>query len=111
MRIRVPGSGDFLTNGSGMGNKFGSGSGMINPNHSSESLVEIKILKFFDADPGWKNSDPGSGMEKFGSGISIPDPQHRPVGYSLDAKKYFISGSVQFSPVFRIRKFWGLLGP
>jgi hypothetical protein len=27
----------------------------------------VKILKFFDADPGWK---------KFGSGINIPDPQH-----------------------------------
>jgi hypothetical protein len=32
-------------------------------------------------DPGWKNSDPGSGMEKSrirdqGSGINIPDPQH-----------------------------------
>ncbi len=25
-------------------------------------------------DPGWKKS--GSGMEKFGSGINIPDPQH-----------------------------------
>jgi hypothetical protein len=41
----------------------------------------VKILEFFDADldlasgiflnldPGWKNSDPGSG-------INIPDPQH-----------------------------------
>jgi hypothetical protein len=29
----------------------------------------VKILKFFDADPGWKNSD-------LGSGINIPDPQH-----------------------------------
>ncbi len=28
-----------------------------------------KILKFFGADPG-------SGMEKVGSGINIPDPQH-----------------------------------
>jgi hypothetical protein len=33
-----------------------------------------KILKFFDADPGWKEF--GSGMEKLGSGIKIPDPQH-----------------------------------
>jgi hypothetical protein len=23
-----------------------------------------------------KNVDPGSGIEKFGSGINIPDPQH-----------------------------------
>jgi hypothetical protein len=27
----------------------------------------VKMLKFFDADPGWK---------KFGFGINIPDPQH-----------------------------------
>jgi hypothetical protein len=42
------------------------------PDHISESFETIfglKILKFFDADPGWKNSDPGSG-------INIPDPQH-----------------------------------
>ncbi len=32
-------------------------------------LGYIKILKFFDADPG-------SGMEKFGSGVNILDPQH-----------------------------------
>ncbi len=46
----------------------------------------VKILKFFDADPGSRiragdSSDPGSGMEKSrsrdpGSGINIPDPQH-----------------------------------
>jgi hypothetical protein len=50
----------------------GSGSGMNNPDHISESLETIfwvKILKFFDADPG-------SGWKKFGSGINIPDPQH-----------------------------------
>jgi hypothetical protein len=38
---------------------------MNNPCHISESLETIfcvKILKFFDADPG-------SGMEKFGSGM------------------------------------------
>ncbi len=46
---------------------------MNNPDHITESLKTIfgvKILKFFDADLG-------SGMEKFGSGINIPDPQHR----------------------------------
>ncbi len=57
----------------GMGKKSGSGSGMNNPDHISEHLETIffgvKILKFFDADPGWKkfgyeirggkNSDPG----------------------------------------------------
>jgi hypothetical protein len=46
--------------GSGMGKKSGFGSGMSNPDHISESLETIfwvKILKFFDADPG-------SGLEK-----------------------------------------------
>ncbi len=46
--------------GSGMGKKSGSGSGMNEPDHISESLETIfgvKIIKFFDADPG-------SGMEK-----------------------------------------------
>jgi len=50
----------------------GSGSGMNNPDHIFESLKTIfwvKILKFFDAEPGF-------GMEKFRSGINIPDPQH-----------------------------------
>ncbi len=50
--------------GFGMGKKSGSGSGMNNPDHVSESLVTIfwvKILKFFVADPG--------------SRINIPDPQ------------------------------------
>jgi hypothetical protein len=40
---------------------------MNNPDHISESLESIfwvKILKFFDADPGWK---------KFRSKINIPD--------------------------------------
>jgi hypothetical protein len=45
---------------SGTGKKSGSGSGMNNLDHISESLETIfwvKILKFFDVDPG-------SGMEK-----------------------------------------------
>jgi hypothetical protein len=44
---------------------------MNNPDQISERLETIfwvKILKFFDADPGWK---------KLGSGINIPDPHHR----------------------------------
>jgi hypothetical protein len=54
-----------------------SGSGMNNSDHiseSSETVFWVKILKFFDADPGYKKF--GSGMEKFGSGINIPVPQH-----------------------------------
>jgi hypothetical protein len=68
-----------------MGKKSGSGSGMNNPDHISESLEPafwvIKILNSLMRirDPEWKkfgcgirdgkNSDPGSG-------INIPDPQH-----------------------------------
>ncbi len=55
----------FADPGSGTGKKWGSG--MNNPDHISESLstiFRIKILKFFDADPG-------SGMEK----IRIRDKQ------------------------------------
>jgi hypothetical protein len=56
-----------------------SGSGMNNTDHISENLETIcwfKILKFFDADPGWKNSDPGWKKSDPGFGINIPDPQH-----------------------------------
>ncbi len=42
---------------------------MNDPDHISDSLETIfcvKILKFFYAYQGWKNSDTGSGIEKFG---------------------------------------------
>jgi hypothetical protein len=48
---------------------------MNNPDHISESLETefwIKILKFFDADPGWKKFGSGiryTGWKKFGSWI------------------------------------------
>jgi hypothetical protein len=60
---------------------------MNNPDHIYERLKSIfwvKILKFFNADPGWKKF--GSGMEKIhirdpgwinsdpGSGVNVPDP-------------------------------------
>jgi hypothetical protein len=54
----------------GMGKKSRSGSGMNIPDHISESLEIIfwvKILKFFDADPGsgiFLTLDPGPGIEK-----------------------------------------------
>ncbi len=45
-----------------------SGSGMNITDHNSEKIrnnfLGLKYLEFYDADP-----DPGSGMEKFGSGI------------------------------------------
>jgi len=68
--------------GSGMGMKSVSGSGMNNPDHISERLVTIfwvKMLKFFDADPGWKKfgSDiQNLGWKKYGSRITITDPQY-----------------------------------
>jgi hypothetical protein len=45
-----------------MGKKSGTGSGMNNPDHISESLEKMfwdETLKIFDGDPGWKHSDPG----------------------------------------------------
>ncbi len=55
---------------------------MNNPDHISESLETIfwvKILKFFDANPGSGMETIGSRIweeKKIGSGINIPDPQH-----------------------------------
>jgi hypothetical protein len=37
---------------------------MNNPDHISELGVWVKILKFFDVDPGWKKYVPRSAMEK-----------------------------------------------
>jgi hypothetical protein len=65
-----------------MGKKSGSGSGMNNSDHASESLETIfwvKILKFFDADPGSGMKRIGTRDEKnpdSGFGINIPDPQY-----------------------------------
>jgi hypothetical protein len=50
-----------------MGKKSRSGSGMNNPDHISENLetiVWVKILKFFDAGPGWKKFRSGIRDEK-----------------------------------------------
>ncbi len=69
-----PGSGAFLTPGSGMGKNQDP-----DPGHVSESLETIfwvKILKFF-------YEDPGSGMKKFGSGnekIRIRDRKYSDPG-------------------------------
>jgi hypothetical protein len=87
------GSGAFFTPGYRMGKKSGSGSGMNIPDHISESLEtfkylnslmrirdgEKKILKFFDANPGWKKFISGIWDEKKsdpGTGLNIPDPQY-----------------------------------
>jgi hypothetical protein len=48
---------------------------MTNTDHISQSLETVfwvKILKFFDADPGWKNSD--LGWKKSGSEIRDKHP-------------------------------------
>ncbi len=58
------GSGTFLTPVSGMGKKSGSGSGIRIGDNISESLETIfcvKLLQFFDADPG----DPGCKKIRF----------------------------------------------
>jgi hypothetical protein len=44
-----PGSYAFLTPGSGIGKKSGSGSGMNNPDHISESLETIFGLKYLNS--------------------------------------------------------------
>jgi hypothetical protein len=69
-----------------MGKKSRSGSEIWirdeHPDHISESLETIfwaKITSFllFGSGSGIRNFFyPGSGMEKFGSGINIPDLQH-----------------------------------
>jgi hypothetical protein len=79
-----PGSGAFLTPGSGMGRKIASGSG-IRDEQPGSYFLELRnhFLVFFGgltclnslmwirdgdiSDPGWK---------KVGSGMNIPDPQH-----------------------------------
>ena len=58
-----PRSGAFLTPGSGMGRKSASGSG--NRFFGLKYLNSLMRIR----DPGWRQSDPGSG-------INIPDPQH-----------------------------------
>jgi hypothetical protein len=67
--VADPESGAFLTPGSGMGKKSGSGSGMKNPDHISAILETVFGLKYLNSltrirDPGdGKKSDPGSGIK------------------------------------------------
>jgi hypothetical protein len=75
-----------------MDKNSGSESGMNNPDHISGSLETIfcvKILKFFDADPGsgnrgGKNSD--TGWKKFGSRVWDPGsaPRIRNTAHKLE---------------------------
>jgi hypothetical protein len=80
-----------------MGKKSGTGSGMNNPDHVSESIENFfgglkylnSLMRIRDPEwnncriwnPGWKKV--GSGIRNGkksdpGSGINIPDPQHCP---------------------------------
>jgi hypothetical protein len=54
----------------------------------------VKILKFFDEDPGWRQF--GSGMEKVGSGINIPDPPNCPKVNRIFASNFDNGHSDQF---------------
>jgi hypothetical protein len=90
LRIRDPGLGAFLTPGSRIrdGRKSAFGSGIRDEQPGSFFLelrkdffafFGVKILKFFDEDPGSgmetvRIRDPG--WKKVGSGINIPDPPH-----------------------------------
>jgi hypothetical protein len=58
-----PGSGAFLNPGSGIRN----GQPGSYFRELRNIFFAVKILKFLNADPGWK---------KIGSEINIPDPQH-----------------------------------
>jgi hypothetical protein len=72
IRIRDPVSFRTLNPGSGIRKISKSGSGKNITDHIPESLETIfplKILQFFDADP-----ESFLTLEKFGSGINIPDP-------------------------------------
>jgi hypothetical protein len=75
-----------------MGKISGSGSGMNNPDHISESLQKffwVKILKFFNADPGWK---------KFESGIRDKNPGSATLLLTvLTANESFLMGIVKKS--------------
>jgi hypothetical protein len=81
------------------------GSGMNNPDLISERLETIfwiKILQFFDADPGWKNSDPGQtsrirstdliNLLRYSAGLAAqPDTvpaDHRGVGGGLAGPRH-----------------------
>jgi hypothetical protein len=81
-----PGSGAFLTPRSGgwvINQDPGSGSGINNPDHISESLETIfwvKIRKFFDADPG-------SGMEKIRVRDKHPGSATLPVGMAVGPRQ------------------------
>jgi hypothetical protein len=80
-----PGSGAFLTPGSGMGKNQDP---EIRDEQPGSYFRELRNhffgLKYLNSlmqirDPEWKNSDPGSGMEKNSdprSAINIPNPQH-----------------------------------
>ncbi len=78
-----PGSGAFLIPGSGICENQDPDQrswicGMNIPDHIN-NFFGLKILKFFDVYPGSRiflAMDPGSVIEKFGSEINIPDPQH-----------------------------------
>jgi hypothetical protein len=102
--IRDPGWVKNQDPGSGMGKKSGSGSWMNNPDQISESLETIfgvKMLKYFDVDPGWK---------EFGTGINIPDPQQCNNGnimlsssaFNLCVQEHHIPVSSIFYQSFRI---------
>ncbi len=120
IRIQDPGSGAFLTPGSGMGKKSGSGSGMNNPDHISECFELIfwgYNIKFFDAYQRSRIEEFGTGIrdgKKMGFGIrdkhpgsriNIPDPQHWLYRYKINRTVPYlpvcIGGSLSLPPRYR----------
>ncbi len=75
-----------MTPGSGMGKKVVSGSGLNNSiiiPRAYKPFFLVKILKFFDADPGWKKFDtwdkhPGSAtliIRLYGTSVGSVNPE------------------------------------
>jgi hypothetical protein len=105
-----PGSGALLTPESEMrirsrdGKKSGSGSGMNIPDHFYKSLKTVIGFKYLKSLMRIRNLFfPGSGMEKFGSGINIPDPQHCKIvrgKRALNQIPFQIFSEREFTPEF-----------
>jgi hypothetical protein len=70
LSVADPDPGCLFTPGSQMGKKSGSGFGMNNPDHISDSL-ETGIRNLKNLDPRWKNLDQGWKNSVHGSGRKI----------------------------------------
>jgi hypothetical protein len=79
------------------------------------SFLDLKVLNFFYVDPGsgiLSALDPGSGLEKIGSRINIPDPQSLNVSFDFLAPpplcppQYLLSSVILFESAISIQIGW-----